>query len=631
MGRMRLWIQRTSEWLLGMRLCYQMVFLYVVGGALPVILIGMYLIQGTNRILVEREMEAELSELDRIGREGDSLIDTLNSLSKSFYFDEELEHIAGHSYQEYGELVKDYQNYTMFNTMGNLYGRLLHYITIFMENDTIVENAHFQKADEEVCSQEWYRQALHHGGGSVWQYLPFHLDQKRYLALTRLLKTRRSENVGVLVIYLREERLEELLGKRRQDTCIVLNGETIIMGAENQPWRKEILEVLKAQREEKTAYSQSSFQEQIKTGDQEYLLTCVLAGSRESEDVFQIVSLKAYSDILGEANRQNRRSMVIFLGSVLLSVTMILLFSRAFSGRVNRFHRQMQKAASGDFDLEKSLGGRDEISQLYEYLWTMILDIQRLLSEIYQERLHAEQLNAKQKEAEFKMLASQINPHFLYNTLETIRMKARVNRQPEIEELVKMLARILRSNVHAGDKAVTLQQELSLVESYLKIQQYRFDERLEYEIKMEEGLGDETVLPLILQPIVENSIIHGLECKEGVGHIHIQASRSEKDIRICVEDDGLGIEPEILKGLQEGLNSRDLKRRHIGVCNVHQRLRLKYGVPYGLVIESQKGQYTRVTLKLPSGENPVGGGKIHFQSENSTKESDCSSEDKGAF
>ena len=291
---------------------------------------------------------------------------------------------------------------------------------------------------------------------------------------------------------------------------------------------------------------------------------------------------------------------MVFLGSVLLSVTMIWLFSHAFSGRVNRFHRQMQKAASGDFDLEASLGGNDEISQLYGYLWSMIRDIQRLLSEIYQERLHAEQLYARQKEAEFKMLASQINPHFLYNTLETIRMKARVNRQPEIEELVKMLAKLLWSNVHAGDRDVTLQQELGLAESYLKIQQYRFEERLEYQIRMEEGVEEEMVLPLILQPLVENSIIHGLECKEGVGHIRIEARRDQEDIQVSVEDDGMGLSPEKLEKLQESLNSRELNRTHIGVNNVHQRLRLKYGPGYGLEIESEEGKYTRVTIRIRS-------------------------------
>ncbi len=554
-GKRRL--RHLYDRLLGMRLCYQMALLYIIGGALPVILIGMYLIQGTSRILMEREMQAELSELDRIGREADSLFSTVNSLSKTFYFDEKLEHIAEYQYQEYQEIVDDYRDYTAFNTMRNLYSRLLHYITIYMENDTIVENAHFQKVDKQLHAKGWYQQVLGRGGGAVWQYLPFHLDQQHYLALTRLLRTQKAENVGVLAIYLRPERLEEILGTRKGDVCIVLNQEEILMGAEGQAWYEDIRGILKNR-------GTGTFQEQTEVRGQEYLLTCIAVSSRETEDIFQIVSMKSYRDILRQVNGQNRRSIYVFLGSVLLSVTMIWLFSRAFSGRVNRFRRQMQKAASGDFNLEESLGGNDEISELYGYLWSMILDIQRLLAEIYQERIHAEQLYARQKEAEFKMLASQINPHFLYNTLETIRMKARVNHQPEIEELVKMLAKILRNNVRAGDRDVTLGQELDLVESYLKIQQYRFDERLEYEISTEDGLKEEKMLPLILQPIVENSIIHGLESKEGVGHIRIRARREKEDLLVMGEDDGIGISSEGLERIREGLNSRERNRPDMG-------------------------------------------------------------------
>ncbi len=593
MGAWRTRIRCLFDKLLGMRLCYQMAVVYAVGGALPVILIGMYLIQGTNRILVEREQQAELSELNLMSREAENLFGTVNSVSKSFYFDQQLEHIAGNQYQEYQEIVDDYRAYTTFNSVRNLYSRQLSYITLFVENDTIAENAQFVKVDKEIRSQAWYQRVMNQGGGGVWQYLSFHLDNNRYLALSRLLRTQKGEKVGVLVVYLRMERLEELLGQRKKDTCIVLNQNEVIAGEDVR--FSQIRDLLDDQ-------GKNDCQKKIELDGEEYLLTCAAVGIGETKDHIQIVSIKSYQDILKRANQQNQRSLIIFLASAFLSVSMIFLFSRAFSGRVNRFHRQMQKAAVGDFNLEKSLGGNDEISELYGYLWTMIRDIQRLLSQIYQERLHAEQLKTRQREVEFKMLASQINPHFLYNTLEIIRMKARINHQPEIEELVKMLAKILRSNVSAGDMDVPLQQELTLVESYLKIQQYRFDERLEYRINVEEALRKIPVLPLILQPLVENSIIHGMEDKEGVVHIDISACWDGEDVLVIVEDDGLGIEPEMLKALREGLNSRELNKTHIGICNVHQRLRLKYGAEYGLTIESEAGSYTRVAVRLPFGE-----------------------------
>ncbi len=592
MGKIKTWLRNTLGKLLGKNLCYQMVFLYTIGGALPVILIGLYLIQGTNRVLVEREKQAELAELKLMGQDVENLFNTVNSVSRQFYFDEKLEHIAFYQYEEYLDLVRDYHGYTTFADLGTFYNRMISYISVFMENPTLIGNSRFVKVDETVRGGEWYQKVMERGGGSVWQYLSSHVDHTPYLALTRLLKTRKSENVGVLVMYLRMERLQEMLGARTTDTRFVLNGTWEVAAKDSAIGFEEIRQVLEAHGEEQL------FQEKIRAADGEYLITCIRVPLRESEDALQIVSLESYRDILRQANRHNRGSILIFLGSVVISATMILLFSRSFSGRVERFRRQMEKAAAGEFDLEPTIGGSDEISQLYGYLGTMIWNIQRLLSEIYQERLHAEQLKTRQKEAEFKMLASQINPHFLYNTLETIRMKARSCRQPEIEQLVKMLARILRNNVHAGAGLVTLRHELELVESYLKIQQYRFEDRLEYAFQVEEELWELQVLPLILQPLVENSIVHGLECKEGTGHIWIRAVREGDICRIQVEDDGLGIPEDVLRRLQESLNCQDLNRAHIGVRNVHQRLRLKYGPSCGLAIESEEGRYTRITVRV---------------------------------
>ena len=254
---------------------------------------------------------------------------------------------------------------------------------------------------------------------------------------------------------------------------------------------------------------------------------------------------------------------------------MILSYSLSFSRRVQRFKEQMKKAAEGSFELQEKLGGNDEISELYDYLHTMIHDIQRLLAEVYREKIHAEQLKTSQKDAELKLLTSQINPHFLYNTLETIRMKARVSKQYEIEDLVKMLGKILRSSISAGEKEVSVASEVELVESYLKIQKYRFGERMAYEIFVEEGVEKKKIIPLILQPIVENSIIHGFEGREETGHIQIRVEARKEDLVILVEDDGNGIEGEKLAQIREELKYHRFKGTYRGVqCKPEDKIKI---------------------------------------------------------
>lgn len=392
----------------------------------------------------------------------------------------------------------------------------------------------------------------------------------------------------------------EIIEKRESDTMIVLNSQDVVAERKNNEMEFGKIQEMATERYEDT------WQEMVTVDGEKYLLTCVSIEMSESSDYLQMLSVRSFHDIIKNLDKQNRKSIWLYILSIVGSLCMIAAFSLSFSKRVERFHGQMQKAASGNFELEQNLGGNDEISELYDYLGTMIWKIQKLLSEIYQERLHAERLKAEQKEAEFKMLASQINPHFLYNTLEVIRMKARVNQQYEIEDLVKMLAKILRKNIQAGAQEVSIQTEIELVTCYLRIQQYRFGERIQYEISVEPDLQEHRILPLLLQPIVENSIIHGLEVKEGTGHIHIDIYQENQVIRIVIEDDGVGISEEKLAQLQKTMNMKNQEGIHIGVGNVQQRIRLRYGESYGIQISSQENVGTRVEIELPSEEEEKG-------------------------
>jgi two-component system sensor histidine kinase YesM len=586
-------LRQLAHRLLGIKLGYRMFFIYIIGGFLPLILIGVYLIHGTNRLLVEQAENEEIQELDTVATQISELEGTLTTVSKYFYFDSQLEEIAKKQYTDYQDMINDYKNYTNFLVYRQYYNKLISNISVYMENDTIKGNLNFVQVDDEIRSEDWYERVSEEKSGIVWAYLPHKIDGYDHtLALCRMIKTKKSENVGALVIYIRPERFEEYIRDRAGDTFLVLNGGQLISSKRDNLSFKKIKEEMPDKTEEK-------WQKQITIDGEEYIMTCETIQQKNSTDYLQVVGVRAYRDILKNANKQSRKSIILSGISVLFAVTMIMLFSWSFSRRVEHFREQMQKAASGSFALEKKLEGNDEISQLYDYLNTMIHDIQKLLSEVYREKLHAEQLKTSQKDAELKMLTSQINPHFLYNTLETIRMKARVNKQYEIEELVKMLGKILRSSIQAGEKEVEVKSEVELVEYYLKIQQYRFGDRISYSIAVEYGLENKRILPLILQPIVENSIIHGLEGKEENGLIAIAVRKESEIMVISVTDNGSGIEEEKLETIQKELKSRRFKGEHIGIGNVNQRVKLKYGDEYGVTIKSEVGVETVVEIRLP--------------------------------
>lgn len=286
--------------------------------------------------------------------------------------------------------------------------------------------------------------------------------------------------------------------------------------------------------------------------------------------------------------------LIVVASSLLLS-----LFLKEYNQRIYTLKEEMHKVATGNFELGPVCIGQDEISILYEELDAMIHSIQELMSKIVEEQVQKELLNSRQKDVEFKMLASQINPHFLYNTLETIRMKARVSNQPEIEDLVKMLAKIMRRNIQVGDNLVTFKSEVELVEYYLKIQSYRFGERIQYNIFIHCDISHEKIMPLIIQPIVENAYVHGLEAHEGQGTLTITIDKTDH-FTILVEDNGLGIPADALQEISEHLNDFTiLDKSHIGLSNVNQRIKLRYGMNYGIHIESTEHVGTKVWIELP--------------------------------
>lgn len=605
---MREKVKNYLEQVMGIKLRYRMFMVYILGGILPIILIGMYLIHGTADILIEEAERREVTELEMIRSQAEEIITTVSTVTKYFYFDAGLEKIAGKQYRNYQEVVDDYKAYTGFLDYTRYYNSVIGWINIYMENDTIVENSRFGKVTGQMEKEEWYQAARERNGSAIWRLRPLPSDGQDSLTMLRMLKTEKGENVGILSIYIRPERFLTLLQERDCDMFVLLNGRTLVADTTEGIEADDVLEYLPHGKA-------GQIQQNIILGKQEYVMTCETIDLAESQDYLQVVSLRAYADILHEVNRKNAQSIVIFAISVIVSVSVILGFSHSFSSRVERFRTQMQRAAEGNFELEESIGGSDEISSLYGYLGTMIGEIQRLLSEIYREKLHAERLTIQQKDAEFKMLASQINPHFLYNTLETIRMRARRSKQGDIEEIVKMLAKIMRSYIQVGGTEASIRSEIELVEYYLKIQQYRFEERIHYQIEIDPELLEYKILPLVMQPVVENSIIHGLERKEGDGSITITIHEKDGKVIISIRDDGMGIPADKLESMRRNLNRYDEKGRHIGVANVHQRVKSKYGDAYGVEIESVEGAYTKVDIILPAAGHmdEDGGGKGHYE------------------
>ena len=395
--------QREKIWkmiktkILGAKVRYRMLILYLVGGLIPMILIGNYLIQGTDRLLIKQAKNTEVTEVEMVQTQVKELVNTATMVSKYFFFNEQLEKISRTQYTSYQEQVTDFKNFTAFDDYGNYYNNMISHFSIYIENDTMIGNSRIVKVDDTIRSEAWYQNAIDTKGGTKWGYFRTGTGSYGYnsLALTRMVKTRKGENVGLLVLHIQPERLNETISARDYDTMIVLNGETLVSEKDSNAIDFRMVQ------KELPGENSTEKQKVVQIGEEKYVMTCATVSMKESRDYLQVVSLRSYADIVGKANQQNRKSVILFLVSIALASILMIEFSSSFAKRVERFHAQMQKAAKGNFELEEHLGGNDEISELYDYLGTMIWKIQKLISDVYREQLHAEQLKIEQKEAEF--------------------------------------------------------------------------------------------------------------------------------------------------------------------------------------------------------------------------------------
>lgn len=267
----------------------------------------------------------------------------------------------------------------------------------------------------------------------------------------------------------------------------------------------------------------------------------------------------------------------------LISVIAALFLSRNISKPIDELVSTMNLASDMGLEIEVKESNIREIRQLDKSFNSMIIQIKELL-EMYREE--EEQL----REAERKALEAQMNPHFLYNTLNTIKSIAKLHGEDEIHTIAVKLGKLLRSSIDTNNSTATLKESFILVDSYLQIQKIRFRDKLDYNLDLPQELENIVTPKLIVQPLVENSIIHGLETKIGKGNIFVKAYKNNEDIFIEIEDDGIGFD-------QNKIPSNDVS--HVGIDNIKSRLKICYGKNCSLDIKSERDKGTKVIIKIP--------------------------------
>ena len=290
-------------------------------------------------------------------------------------------------------------------------------------------------------------------------------------------------------------------------------------------------------------------------------------------------------------------SIILIFSAVGFSVVAAWSLSRSIYTPIKKLHDVTTTITKNDLQALMTSDNVDEITELGMSFNIMIGKIKELLDSKIREQENL-------KKAELRALQAQINPHFLYNTLDTIIWMAEAKKTDQVVEIVSALSNFFRISLSKGMDWITIGEEVERIRSYLTIQKMRYQDILDFKIEVNEDVAENTILKLILQPLVENALYHGIKNKRQGGTINVRARRNgEDEILLEVEDDGIGFTPEKLAQLRAELNddSGDIKLESgFGIGNVNKRIRLYYGKPYGLSVQSEYTTGTRVTLVIPA-------------------------------
>jgi two-component system sensor histidine kinase YesM len=354
---------------------------------------------------------------------------------------------------------------------------------------------------------------------------------------------------------------------------------------------------------------------QVNYTGEEYLGTYTMIRTND----WRLYSIKSKSDLLRNLAALRTFIILILILGVIVSIIITIVLAFSITTPMNNLVKIMRRADQQDFHVKFSYPYKNEVGNLADGFNYMIGEIDHLISELNvniealkEEKEIVKNVQKQKRLAELKALQAQINPHFLYNTLNAITWQAADQGASEISILSNSLGKFFRLSLSKGNEIITLRDEIEHVRSYLNIQRIRYKTKLNYRIDVEEELLGIPTIKLILQPLVENSIYHGIKMKDTEGLIQIYSSKHIGDngilvIKLCVEDNGNGIDEEKLRNINASLmEGKTQQKEGYGIYNVNERIKLYYGDDYGLMFESKFGEWTKATIIIPTQIMEVG-------------------------
>ena len=565
-------MKKLLHWVNGIKLRYKLAIFYSLFCFLPAMFLFLLSFLQMRSIIDDKEKLNLQSYLQQSVSSMDRTLDGYNSLSDYIAFDRTLAEAFS---MEYGTPYEQYEQLTqkvdpILRSSSYFHGGMQR-ITIYTDNGMVKHDTTVAPVSE-IEETDWYQKTLEHPGLNWFVNYP----EKTLFSARKLAFSGAREGVNILYMDVDYQKLFTPYAETLISECglYITDQEGKLVFEESRFSGKN----------QNYDLTYSEFLEQRDRGSADYTILC-----EQSNTTGWTVWLYQPVGLAGESMRPiGVMAGVTILICIFAAVLAYFITSGMVSGRIERLTCLMQEVQEGSMDMQVGSDDRDEIGMLYRGFGSMMKRIRTLINEVYLGKI-------TQKEAELKALQAQINPHFLYNTLSLINWKALAAGEEDISRMTLAMSTFYRTALNRGRNVLQVEAELSNTRAYLEIQSMLHDGDFDYEIEVQPEILQCESLNLILQPLVENAIHHGIEEKtDGRGKISVRGWKEDNCVWFMVEDNGVGMEQKVADKILT------MESKGYGVRNVDERIRLCYGEKYAMKVESVVGKGTKMTIHFPA-------------------------------
>ncbi|KMK75562.1 sensor histidine kinase [Alkalihalobacillus pseudalcaliphilus] len=560
----------------------KLLILYLFFVLIPIIFTNVFFYQMTINSIRKQKMNDVQLIMNQIANDFIVTIDQAVGVSTRFYTDAEMYDFFEQDYERPIDYIEAYDYYLRYlNRITPLYYSI-QAVTFYTDNDTVLFAGGVRPIHQYVDEINWYDEVMDTNGPILLRPNPE--TNSRLFSVIRELDfyKNKSTHEKIIKVDINPLTIEQLFANVTLQGDIYLlnekggieyrtNGRTTSESDEQNFYRLQLPEDVLI--EERSFYSN------------------YLKG-------WKVVGVIDEKEALADVYNSSRVIFTLAFINFLFPSLLIILIARSLNVRISRVLRSMKKAKGQTFEMIKDAEDKDEIGQLTTEFNRMSSRINHLINEVYVANIQKKDLELREKQAQLSALRSQINPHFLFNALETIRMRSIIKDETETAKIIQNMAKIFRNSLTWEKEWVSIRDELKIIHCFLEIQKYRFNDKIEFQIDCVDAALDYKIPNMTFLPFVENASIHGVEAIKEKGRIHLNIDIVEGTLIFTLTDNGAGMKKEQLEQLLRGLKEDDSMGEHVGIKNVYYRLKFYYQNDFDFSIYSSPQIGTTVVIKI---------------------------------